>query len=525
MVSRVALTATVLVLSASDMGDPGFQLELDDLLSLAYLGFAIAMLLVNRMSWWLAFRLQRLAFVVDFLAYAMIMYLIEPMQSGDFAASITVFSFLVLSVAVQWGWKPAITAIIALNLFCLVMIAQMLVMHMPFDWSIVVRRQAYQLLISFFLAWMAGWTRSPSVAELSVPPGLSPPEYYVRALEYAGEQLRSRRGAFCWVGPGEASCRAMTIGLDTAKGGAGENCSSDFVQAVTGPALFDLDRDRCIALHKGRLIRTCLAEDERAFAERFGFRRGIYVPLVGQSGKGRIVLETPDLAETHMLQFVQEVASKLARSFDTYSYYRSAEENAVNRVRDTIARDLHDNVAQSLAGTRYWLDSLRSQAGRGQAIEAELQDLSEHLSSEHSQILGTIEYLRKPTGTSEEDLATELEALAESMARHWQVTVSAAVRPDQVLLPVALAHELKALCREAVSNAVRHGRASHISVTLDVVPGNVNLTIANDGLAFDPDKTRPKSIAARVQKLDGKLDIASQNGETRIAIVIPWGGN
>ena len=103
VVSRVVIAATVFVLSASDTGDPGFETEPDDLLALAYLGFSIASLVVYATNWWLAFCLRQFVFAVDFLNYVMIMLLIEPMQSGYFAASITLLAFLTLSTAVQMG--------------------------------------------------------------------------------------------------------------------------------------------------------------------------------------------------------------------------------------------------------------------------------------------------------------------------------------------------------------------------------------------------------------------------------------
>lgn len=196
VVSRVVIAATVFVLSASDAGNPGFETEPDDLLALAYLGFSIAWMAVHATNWWLAYRLRQFVFAVDFLNYVMIMFLIESMQSGYFAASITLLAFLTLSAAIQWGWKQAVITIVLLNLLCLAMIVEMLGMEMPVDWSSLLRRQAYQLLISFFLIWAAGWIQRPRVSAFTCPLGLEPADHYVRALEYARHSCWHRRARF-----------------------------------------------------------------------------------------------------------------------------------------------------------------------------------------------------------------------------------------------------------------------------------------------------------------------------------------
>lgn len=522
-ISRVLLATTVFVLSASDSGNPGFETEPDDLLALAYLGLSIALVASYLANWWLSFRLRQAAIVLDFLAYLMVMLLIEPMHSGYFAASITLLAFLTLSVAIQWGWKRAVFAIVLLNLLCLAMIVQMLGMDMPMDWSPVLKRQAYQLLISFFLVWAASWVQVPRVTAFSIPPGLAPADQFIRALEFAREQLQAPTGALCWAGQGKGSCSAARIGLGDRDKDKHNFCPSSFVQLLPGPALFDLKRGRCIALNDGRCIQPQMTSDECEFAESFGVRRGIYIPLTGTSGKGRVVLGMPALAGADMLRFAMEIGKELTRSFDSESYYRSMKENSVAHVRNGIARDLHDNVAQSLAGTRYWLDSLLSRSKRGETINSELQDLSELISSEHSKVLGTIEYLLKPSGSFDEDLIAELRTLAETMSRHWRVGITLTGHPDPIMLSVDLVHELKAICREAVSNAVRHGHAGKISLQLAATPGELELAIANDGSEFEPGSTKPKTIDSRVRNLNGRLDIASRSGETRISIAIPLG--
>jgi len=416
-----------------------------------------------------------------------------------------------------------VITIILLNLLCLAMIVEMLGMGMPVDWSSLLRRQAYQLLISFFLIWTAGWIQRPRVFTFTCPLGLEPADHYVRALEYAQAQLLAPAGALCWAGQDQASCNAATIGLLGGDRRQKNYCPSGFSQQLAGPAMFDLKRDRCIALSGGSLIKSRMTADEREFADRFGIEQGIYIPMSAASGSGRVVLGIPNLAGVDILRFAKEIGIELARSFDNQGYFRSVEEIATVRARSAIARDLHDNVAQSLAGTRFMLDSLRARSKRGEAIDDDLRKLSELLRSEHAQVNGTIEDLQKPLSSTSEELVGELKSLAEIMAQHWQVVVELAKHPARLELPADLVHNLKAIVREAISNAVRHGQASKVLLEVGIDENELKLVVINDGRAFESEETRPKSIQARVDNLSGRLDIMSRTGETRILISIPFG--
>lgn len=169
------------------------------------------------------------------------------------------------------------------------------------------------------------------------------------------------------------------------------------------------------------------------------------------------------------------------------------------------------------------MDSLLARSKRGEAIDTQLQDLAKLVASEHSQVIGTIEYLLKPAKNHDEDLNAVLIALAESLSRHWQVAVELVGQTGTILLSADLANELKAIFREAVSNAVRHGQANKISLDLEAMQDELKLTIVNDGKEFEPSNSTPKTIDSRVRNLKGRLDIVSRTGETRISIAIPLG--
>lgn len=524
--SRLVLAIAILALSttAPDDGPSGsLHYEIDDMSALAYVavaGFALGLCVHD---WWQSFRCRSLFLIIDFAAYLMIMLLMEPMLSGYFAASITMLTFLVLSLAVQWGWRQAAWVLLLLNVICVVMIGQMAWDGMPLLHSVLLRRQTYQFLISFFLLCAASWVQSPKPAFLLMPPGLNPADQFVHAIEYARLQLGSAKGGLCWVGQGDASCTTLVESSSKGNCNTGGFCSADFTNSLPGPAIFDLGRDRCVAKVNGSFVTTEMGSDECAFALRSGIEAGIFIPLAGAAGQGRLVLEMPPLAGVEILRFAADIGRQISQNLDGQTYFRLLEESSLEKVRQSIARDLHDNVAQTLAGTRFWLESLRSAAGRGEQVEDKLTQLSSLLMIEQSHVAETIDLLLNSTFQAQRDLTESLEILSKTLSMHWQIDIRLAKTSVPVELPVEMVHELRAIAREAISNAVRHGHASKIVMETGIGGGEVSLTISNDGKPFENPERRPRTIEDRVTNCDGTLEVQSTINETRLVIVIPIG--
>jgi signal transduction histidine kinase len=88
--------------------------------------------------------------------------------------------------------------------------------------------------------------------------------------------------------------------------------------------------------------------------------------------------------------------------------------------------------------------------------------------------------------------------------------------------------------QEALSNLVRHSRAAHIAVALDVSDGQLVLSVRDDGVGFDERQafSAPASVASGIglrsiretaQELGGKLEVKSgTDGTTIVVSVAPF---
>ena len=186
--------------------------------------------------------------------------------------------------------------------------------------------------------------------------------------------------------------------------------------------------------------------------------------------------------------------------------------------RSRIARELHDSVLQALYAIAMSLaqspelrrdapPALPSPHGRAtDKLNKLIQDIRNMILSVESDIID-------PFG-----LASELQALAQICERvsGLQIRVAVASAAEEILTGEE-ARELVAIAREALSNCVRHARATQIVIALRHIGSRVRLRICDNGSGFEVGQGQAKGIGfaqmeARVRKIGGRLNIQSTVG-------------
>ena len=179
---------------------------------------------------------------------------------------------------------------------------------------------------------------------------------------------------------------------------------------------------------------------------------------------------------------------------------------AVAEERRRIARDWHDGVAQELAYI----------VRRGSDAPPEIGDAARR-GLENSR--RAIAALREPE--EGEDLGTALARSAERAARGSSATIRLDVAAGLRLDPEHV-EEVARIVGEAVSNAVRHGAASVVTVELR----GRRVTVRDDGGGFDPDASRPDAFGLtgmreRAARIGGDLRLRSGAGGTEVEVMLP----
>ena len=176
--------------------------------------------------------------------------------------------------------------------------------------------------------------------------------------------------------------------------------------------------------------------------------------------------------------------------------------------RDRIARDLHDHVIQRLFASGLQLQStlrrIEDQGARSRVQQA-VEDLDATIRDIRTSIFD-LHTAGEPSGPSLRRalLDTATEAAAGS-AVVPTVRINGAV--DTVVPPDVGAHAV-AVVREAISNALRHGRPS--TVTLTVESGaELVIDVHDDGVGIDPGRARSglRNLEQRARECGGRLSV------------------
>jgi signal transduction histidine kinase len=182
----------------------------------------------------------------------------------------------------------------------------------------------------------------------------------------------------------------------------------------------------------------------------------------------------------------------------------------VTEQRHRIARDLHDNFAQALAGINLRLEGCRRQLHANPAADLlpELTELQASVKRE-SEELRT--YTRSLAGLEVHPTPGD----AAAPARLW---VSADLSGSFDLVD----HILQ-IAREGISNVRRHARAKTAKIEIRTDQSNVHVSIEDDGVGFQADAT-PWSIASRVREIGGHIQIVGAEGRgAHLLITVPQG--
>ena len=153
--------------------------------------------------------------------------------------------------------------------------------------------------------------------------------------------------------------------------------------------------------------------------------------------------------------------------------------------RRRIGQDLHDGLGQMLTGTGLIARGLARQVARGEMPSTEDMEEVVSLIKESDAYARNLARGLVPVELDERGLAAALERLAENAEHFFGVVCTVeTVGASGGKLPNAVPTHLFRIAQESVTNAVRHGRAEHIAITLAHGPDQIRLRVQDDGHGF-----------------------------------------
>jgi signal transduction histidine kinase len=204
-----------------------------------------------------------------------------------------------------------------------------------------------------------------------------------------------------------------------------------------------------------------------------------------------------------------------------------ARQAAVLEERNRIARDIHDTLALGFTGVLVNLE-----AATRTLKKDNLEPALEHI--EHARQLAqaglaearlSVRALR-PEALQKADLTNALGALLRRVEASGTLQAHFATQGDKIVLSGEVESELLRIAQEGMTNILKHAKAQHVEVNLAFGADAVTLTIADDGVGFDPhghhDGFGLLGMRERAESVGARLVVSSAPAQgTRVETVIP----
>ena len=252
-------------------------------------------------------------------------------------------------------------------------------------------------------------------------------------------------------------------------------------------------------------------------------RSALVVPIHALSRVlgGLVLLSwTPGRYSSEDMLAAEPLAGLLAIALEHQRLNQQSRALAVAEERNRLAREIHDTLAQSLAGIIINLESLRPFDAARSHAEVELLAETETLAR------GALEEARRsvlnlhPTPLEHHSLHDALAQELAGLARRTGLATQFYVNGEQRSLAPDQATALFRVAQEAFQNIYKHAAARHVMLGLAFEAEAVVLTVEDDGIGFVPEVRAPDehggfgllSMAARTRSLGGDFQVTSRPG-------------
>jgi signal transduction histidine kinase len=242
--------------------------------------------------------------------------------------------------------------------------------------------------------------------------------------------------------------------------------------------------------------------DREAAAKLVGLQSAAALPVrVGNATLAVVELLSDRLhpESDELLSLMSDVSTQMGRVIERESITTQVSEIIWGEQQDLI-QTLHDSLGQQLTGLGMLAASLDR---RVRGLDKESARIARHIVSTTQEALERVRQLAK--GLFQADIADHgfLEALRElastTMSMH-KVQCVVECDTEGINPSGRAATQLYRIAQEAVTNAVRHSRAAHITIHLQAEAGVTTLTVSDDGVGLHHRQSNENGIGLRIMR-------------------------
>lgn len=195
----------------------------------------------------------------------------------------------------------------------------------------------------------------------------------------------------------------------------------------------------------------------------------------------------------------------------------------LERMRNTIARDLHDDIGSTLSSINI-ISQMALKDANGSS--SHFQRIAQH-SSSMMESMSDIVWSINPNNDSLEQVISKMKEFSAEILDPLDIryTFSGEENLQAIKLDVSTRKNLFLIFKEAVNNAAKYSSANAITIHFKKENGGLSLSIQDNGKGFDVMSNSSgnglRNMKARAENLHGKLDLKSSLTGTAVTLSVP----
>lgn len=208
--------------------------------------------------------------------------------------------------------------------------------------------------------------------------------------------------------------------------------------------------------------------------------------------------------------------------------YRINQILEVQRVKNTISADLHDDIGSRLTSIQFLSALSRKNWMSGEDTKSCLEGIDEEVQAS-SEALNEIVWNIKMDDESLEDIVAKMRRYAGEVFENSRTRCSMEIDADFTGRKMGMQkrREVFLIFKELLNNVRKHAGAELVKITVSIEQNLFHLTVSDDGKGFDPSRESSrngiKNMQERIKRWKGKMKISSrlQEGST-VEIWLPF---
>lgn len=213
------------------------------------------------------------------------------------------------------------------------------------------------------------------------------------------------------------------------------------------------------------------------------------------------------------LRVAQQLVDDNAFMLETSFVFGEIRALAISEERARLAREIHDGVAQELAGVAFLLDDINARLTQDE-LRPDVDALRLELTRMISELRLSIFELRSVV-ESEEGLGAALSSYSREVGARAGLTVHLVLQEAESRLSPEVEMELLRIVQEAMANILKHAQAKNVWVMLRTAPPKATIRVSDDGVGLRPgrrDSFGLQIMRERAQRIGGVVEVRTRPG-------------